>query len=267
VVAVLANGSRFSIGHVGDSRVYLFADGTPEQLTFDDSWATVVAQDPSLNANDIAHNPMRDVLTSVFGARHCRHSLERAELSPGDILLLVSEEVGDAAGESWHMRVRARDIGPMKENRRGASRVRAERQRAGIEHPDEVHTRCMVLVDLLFHLAPRLIVAEHFDDELGSLFHESRDLRAFRNPLVRDERHVGSAHRVGSAANNDPGFSREHVAETMGLVVHLEEKEGPSGDFAVTKPARRDPDNFSPHKLARPKHVGDASKLFRPQQS
>jgi protein phosphatase len=117
VVAVLANGSRFSIGHVGDSRVYLFADGTLELLTFDDSWATVVAQDPSLNANDIARNPMRNVLTSVFGARHCRHSLERAELSPGDILLLVSEEVGDAAGESGHMRVRARDIGPMEDYR------------------------------------------------------------------------------------------------------------------------------------------------------
>jgi serine/threonine protein phosphatase PrpC len=69
VVAVLANGSRFSIGRVGDSRVYLFADGTLEQLTFDDSWTTVVAQDPSLNANDIAHHPMRNVLTSVFGAR------------------------------------------------------------------------------------------------------------------------------------------------------------------------------------------------------
>jgi hypothetical protein len=77
----------------------------------------------------------------------------------------------------------------------------------------------MVLVYLLFHLAPRLIVAEHFDDELGSLFHESGDLRAFRDALVRDEGHVGSSHRVGSAVNDEPGLSREDVAETMCLVV------------------------------------------------
>jgi len=47
-------------------------------------------------------------------------------------------------------------------------RAYAQRQRAGVEHPDEVHTRCMVLVDLFFHLAPRPVVTEHFDDELGA---------------------------------------------------------------------------------------------------
>jgi hypothetical protein len=51
----------------------------------------------------------------------------------------------------------------------------------------------------------------------------------------------------------------------MRLVVDLKQEKSPSSDLAVTKPARRHPDNFSPHKLAGAKYVGDASKLFRSQ--
>ncbi len=49
IVGLLVNGSRMSIGHVGDSRLYLLRSGSLEQLTDDDSWAaTILAQDPRL---------------------------------------------------------------------------------------------------------------------------------------------------------------------------------------------------------------------------
>ncbi|SRR6266511_2345424 len=94
-VGVLVNGSQVSIGSVGDSRIYLFANGKLEQLTTDDSWAaTILAHDPSLGPEEIAHHPMRNVLTNVLGAREAVdvHLSERT-LNPGEMLVLCSDGV------------------------------------------------------------------------------------------------------------------------------------------------------------------------------
>jgi protein phosphatase len=80
-------------GSVGDSRVYLFANGNLEQLTADDSWAAMIlAQDPKLRPEDLATHPMRNVLTNVLGGKPTVevHLLER-ELSGGETLLLCSD--------------------------------------------------------------------------------------------------------------------------------------------------------------------------------
>src|SRR5262245_25420511 len=93
IVGLLVNGSRISIGHVGDSRMYLLSQGTLEQLTHDDSWAaTILAHDPRLNPADIANHPMRNVLTNVLGARESVdiHLAER-DLAGGELLLLCSD--------------------------------------------------------------------------------------------------------------------------------------------------------------------------------
>jgi serine/threonine protein phosphatase PrpC len=93
VVGVLATSSHVAIGHVGDSRLYLLRKGTLEQVTQDDSWAaTILAHDPRMKPSDLAHHPMRNVLTNVLGAREQVdvHLAERA-LEQGDVLLLCSD--------------------------------------------------------------------------------------------------------------------------------------------------------------------------------
>jgi protein phosphatase len=93
IVGVLVIGSHLSVGHVGDSRVYLVSNGVIEQLTHDDSWAAaVLARDTRLTPSDIANHPMRHVLTSVLGVREQVdiHVGER-EIQPGDMLLLSSD--------------------------------------------------------------------------------------------------------------------------------------------------------------------------------
>jgi serine/threonine protein phosphatase PrpC len=93
IVGLLVNGSRISIGHVGDSRMYLLSKGTLEQLTHDDSWAaTILAHDPRLAPADIANHPMRNVLTNVLGARDAVdiHLAER-DLLGGEMMLLCSD--------------------------------------------------------------------------------------------------------------------------------------------------------------------------------
>ena len=93
IVGLLVNGARISVGHVGDSRLYLLSQGTLEQLTLDDSWAaTILAHDPRLGPADIANHPMRNVLTNALGARETVdiHLAER-DLAGGESLLLCSD--------------------------------------------------------------------------------------------------------------------------------------------------------------------------------
>jgi protein phosphatase len=95
IVGVLMNGRHASIGSVGDSRVYLLANGALEQMTTDDSWAaTILSQDPTMKTEDIAQHPMRNVLTNVLGGRPTVdvHVTERALLG-GEMLLLCSDGV------------------------------------------------------------------------------------------------------------------------------------------------------------------------------
>jgi serine/threonine protein phosphatase PrpC len=91
IVGALVNGSRVAVGHVGDSRLYLLSNHLLEQVTRDDSWAATILA-PSLGPDEIAHHPMRNVLTNVLGAREQAdvHLCERA-LQPGDVLLLCTD--------------------------------------------------------------------------------------------------------------------------------------------------------------------------------
>jgi protein phosphatase len=93
IVGILLGGSHVSVGHVGDSRVYLLANGGIERLTRDDSWAeTILSHDPRLGPVDISNHPMRNVLTNVLGVREQIeiHLMER-ELQGGETLLLCSD--------------------------------------------------------------------------------------------------------------------------------------------------------------------------------
>jgi serine/threonine protein phosphatase PrpC len=98
VVGVLITGNQAAIGSVGDSRVYLLSGGVFEQVTVDDSWAaTILAQDPNMRPEDVAHHPMRNVLTNVLGGRPTVdvHLTERV-LGGGEVMLLCSDGVHGA---------------------------------------------------------------------------------------------------------------------------------------------------------------------------
>ena len=94
IVGLLVNGSRLSIGNVGDSRLYLLSDGNLQQLTPDDSWAATLAQDASIGPEAIARHPMRNVLTNVLGAREQAdiHFTERG-VEDGEVMLLCTDGV------------------------------------------------------------------------------------------------------------------------------------------------------------------------------
>jgi protein phosphatase len=102
VAAALIEDDLLTFSGVGDSRVYLFANGQLEQLTQDDSWvATVLAREPGMNEESLAAHPMRHVLTNVLGAReHIDMEVGERTLVGGERLLLCSDGLHGAVDDA-----------------------------------------------------------------------------------------------------------------------------------------------------------------------
>lgn len=90
VVGLLLSDGHMVVGHVGDSRLYLAANGDLRQLTRDDSWvAKLLGDDPAVNTAD---HPMRNVLTNVVGAHEQTEiHIAEHELRGGETMLLCSD--------------------------------------------------------------------------------------------------------------------------------------------------------------------------------
>jgi protein phosphatase len=94
IVGMIVNGANAAVGNVGDSRLYLSSAGQLQQLSEDDSWGAILAHDPSIGAAELAHHPLRHVLTSVLGAREdVEIHLSELALRDGDIVVLCSDGV------------------------------------------------------------------------------------------------------------------------------------------------------------------------------
>ena len=93
VVCALIRGRRLAFGHVGDSRLYLFAGGALHQQTRDDTWAASVLG-ATADEGALTSHPMRHVLTNVLGTRDRPeiHVCER-ELDGGELLLLCTDGI------------------------------------------------------------------------------------------------------------------------------------------------------------------------------
>jgi PPM family protein phosphatase len=96
VVCALIRNGQLTVGHVGDSRLYLSAAGVLRQLTTDDTWIAALAASGTADPTTLATHPMRHVLTNVLGASEQVdiHVSEHA-LSGGEMLLLCSDGVHD----------------------------------------------------------------------------------------------------------------------------------------------------------------------------
>ena len=101
VVCALASGANVTIGHVGDSRLYLLSNGTLTVQTRDDTWAATVLAGLESDSPQLSVHPMRNVLTNVLGAREQTdiHLSER-QLSSGEMLLLCSDGVHNVLDDS-----------------------------------------------------------------------------------------------------------------------------------------------------------------------
>jgi protein phosphatase len=80
------------VAHVGDSRAYLWRDGTLDQITRDHSWVEEQIVLGVLNEDEARQHPWRNLVTrALAGADEPRVELTPLNLVPGDRVLLCSD--------------------------------------------------------------------------------------------------------------------------------------------------------------------------------
>jgi protein phosphatase len=96
----LTLGNNLVIGHIGDSRAYLFRDGNLTQLTKDHTVAQELI-DAGLSNTDPVARSMRHVLTAALGSMGSRIQPEvrRLRLKENDQLLLCTDGLSDMVDE------------------------------------------------------------------------------------------------------------------------------------------------------------------------
>ena len=100
-----------AIAHVGDSRAYLFRDGTLKRLTQDHSLVDELVRRGKLTEEQAAEHPQRSIITRALGPGadgRGRH-LDLSGRAPATVLLLCSDGLTSMISEE---RVSPRSCGP-----------------------------------------------------------------------------------------------------------------------------------------------------------
>lgn len=92
VVAMVQSGRDAIVGHVGDSRLYLFRGNELLRLTSDHSWVNEQVKLGLMNDDAAQRHPMRNIVTRALGSRpDVVVDLSCTEIEPGDVFLLCSD--------------------------------------------------------------------------------------------------------------------------------------------------------------------------------
>ncbi|BAL91604.1 putative serine/threonine protein phosphatase [Actinoplanes missouriensis 431] len=91
LTAVLFNGERAAMAHVGDSRAYLLRDGRLNQLTKDDTYVQMLIDQGLLKPEEAAGHPRRAVVTRVLQGEPVTPAYVIVEPQEGDRWLLCSD--------------------------------------------------------------------------------------------------------------------------------------------------------------------------------
>jgi protein phosphatase len=92
VVAMVHSGRDAIVGHVGDSRLYLFRGNELLRLTSDHSWVNEQVKLGLMNDDTAQRHPMRNIVTRALGSRpDVVVDLSSIEIEPGDVFLLCSD--------------------------------------------------------------------------------------------------------------------------------------------------------------------------------
>ncbi len=89
---LVVSGTRYLIGQVGDSRVYLMRDGMLSQLTKDHSYVQEQVDAGFLTPEQARYHPYSNVITRCVGASpDVEPDVYRGEVRTGDLFLVASD--------------------------------------------------------------------------------------------------------------------------------------------------------------------------------
>ena len=119
VAVVDEDAATVTIAHVGDSRAYLYRQGSLEQLTTDHSLVAELVRSGRLTEDEAAVHPHRSVITRALGTdADVDVDTRTLDVLPGDLVLLCSDGLSAM--------VRDEDIVRLLESNGGAPREAAE---------------------------------------------------------------------------------------------------------------------------------------------
>ncbi|MEN8144148.1 MAG: Stp1/IreP family PP2C-type Ser/Thr phosphatase [Gemmatimonadota bacterium] len=93
---VLHTDGCYAIGHIGDSRIYLFRAGSLEQLTLDHSWVQEQVSQGLISPEQARGHPQSNIITRALGAS-CSGAPDvyRGEARAGDVFLMSTDGLTD----------------------------------------------------------------------------------------------------------------------------------------------------------------------------
>ncbi|MGN6574437.1 MAG: PP2C family protein-serine/threonine phosphatase [Nocardioides sp.] len=92
ITAALFDGTKITVGHVGDSRGYLLREGTLSRLTKDHTFVQGLIDEGRITEEESRTHPHRNlILRAVDGVHETDPDLFDVELAPGDRILLCSD--------------------------------------------------------------------------------------------------------------------------------------------------------------------------------
>jgi protein phosphatase len=101
LTALLTDGTRFVLAHLGDSRGYVFRDGELTRVTRDHTYVQQLLEEGRLAEDDVAHHPWRNVvLRTVNASEEAVPDILALHLRSGDRVLLASDGLTDLVAES-----------------------------------------------------------------------------------------------------------------------------------------------------------------------
>ncbi len=91
VTALLFDGGRLGMAHVGDSRAYLYRGGVLHQLTHDDTFVQSLIDDGRITQEEASHHPQRSLLLRALNGTEVDPALTIREVNVGDRYLICSD--------------------------------------------------------------------------------------------------------------------------------------------------------------------------------
>ncbi|WP_395727778.1 protein phosphatase 2C domain-containing protein [Nakamurella sp.] len=91
VTALLFDGGRLGMAHVGDSRAYLYRGGVLHQLTHDDTFVQSLIDDGRITQEEASHHPQRSLLLRALNGTDVDPALTIREVDVGDRYLICSD--------------------------------------------------------------------------------------------------------------------------------------------------------------------------------
>jgi PPM family protein phosphatase len=104
---MFVNGTSVSIGHIGDSRIYLARDGVVKQITSDHTFVQRLVDTGRISEEEALVHPRRSVLMRVLGdvEQFPEVDIETFETKPGDRWMVCSDGLSGVVPESLMHRI------------------------------------------------------------------------------------------------------------------------------------------------------------------